>query len=144
MFVDETDEEQVYGMRELLAKNQRDVRVHTTTRFPHRLEAGRHHIDTYICMLHTHAHMYDVTHTHAHMITCMHAHVYSLLNHKIDLVRESRFTATNGACLSVDGACNLHHPIWIRKNARKKVVRGRPTLSPWSPNHMTMQKQLIM
>ena len=49
--------------------------------------------------------------------------------------------ATNGASRSADGVCDLHPPIWIRKKARKKTVKGRPTLSLWPPNSESLAAQ---
>ena len=53
--------------------------------------------------------------------------------------------ATNGAGRSKHGTLDLHRPIWIiKKHATKKVARGRPTLSPWSPNPISSPQKIIL
>ena len=56
--------------------------------------------------------------------------------------------ATDGVGRSANGTCHLQRPIWIRKNARKKVVRGQQQ-SPrfdrcWSPNRGRSPNQNLL
>ena len=45
-------------------------------------------------------------------------------------------TVTDGACRSVDRVCDLHRSIWIKRNARIFFVKGHPTVTARSLDHI--------
>ena len=67
---------------------------------------------------------YIHTYTHTHIHTYIHTLV-SILHQIIKRAGEG-IAVTDGAGRSEKGACDLHRPIWIKENARKKSCQRLP------------------
>ena len=78
------------------------------------------------------------THTHTHILCTL---LVSIPNQFINRASEG-ITATDGACLSAKGTCNLHHPIRIKRAPLKNLFCGRPTQRR-SPDHIRIINKVI-